>query len=432
MLSPKPRFRFYGSPKNYVTALTALLTGRIHRGDEIARLEARLQQRLGKRHAIAVAQCRVGICLALKQLLKPGQEVILSPYTIYDVINMVLAAGGKPVFADIDPESCHIDLQAVERLIGPDTGGVLVTHLHGATVDTSRFRAVCDAHGLWLVVDAAQAFGATSGNAHAGTLGTAGVYSFGRAKNVNGFYGGAVVTDNDDLAHAIRRDLAAWPEIETWALYKRVLHCLIADIATMPPLFQLLTFRIFQYGATRGVERINKIVDTEDGSTRRDTLPQHYQRRLAPLQARIILDQLDDVDSQTEMRQATAEVYDRELAGVEGVGQPPRRRDRAHIYLAYPIQVADRWALIKYLMSRGVDPAAQHYHNTADLACFAEFARDCPNARGVSKSIVLLPTYPGYGIEEARRTARAVRAFFEEELRGKASSGEALDREYGA
>jgi dTDP-4-amino-4,6-dideoxygalactose transaminase len=432
MLSPKPRFRFYGSPKNYMTALAALLTGRVHSGDDVARLEARLQQKLGKRHAIAVPQCRVGMYLALKQLLKPGQEVILSPYTIYDAVNMVLTAGGTPVFADIDPETCNIDLVAVDRLIGPSTAGVMITHLHGLTCDTPAFRALCDSRGLWLMEDAAQAFGATTGNGYAGALGTAGVYSFGRAKNVNGFYGGAVVTDDDALAAGIRQELADWPQFGTKPLYKRVINCLIGDVATMPLLFQLITFRIFQYGALRGIERINKMVDTEDAAARRDKLPPHYARRMTPMQARAILDQLGAIDDQTEERQATAEVYFKELAGIEGLRLPPHRHDSTHIYLAFPIQVSDPWALIKYLMRHGVDLAVQHYHNTADLPCFKEFFRDCSNARLVSKSLVLLPTYPGYGTAEARRTAHRVRAYFRDERHDSAAGDAALGRNDGS
>src|SRR5204863_3172195 len=99
---------------------------------------------------------------------------ILSPYTLYDVVNMVLAAGGIPCFADIDEDTCNISALEVERLVGPETGAVMVTHLHGLVGSLDRINAICEQRGVPLVEDACQAFGARHGGRRAGTIGTMG------------------------------------------------------------------------------------------------------------------------------------------------------------------------------------------------------------------------------------------------------------------
>ena len=95
---------------------------------------------------------------------------------------------------------------------------------------------------------------------------------------------------------------------------------------------------------------------------------------------------------------------------------PPFRDDGSHGYSYYPIQCDDRTALLRSLMSDGRDLAAQHLKNCADLPCFAEWARDCPNARATADATLLLPTYPRYGVEDVERNIRAIRHFFGKSL----------------
>src|SRR6185503_17787272 len=96
---------------------------------------------------------------AVKALIKPGRKVILSPYTIADVVNMVVCAGGEPVFADIERETCNVDAAEVERLIDDQTGAVMVTHFYGLACDIERIAKICKDRNVPLIEDAAQAFG---------------------------------------------------------------------------------------------------------------------------------------------------------------------------------------------------------------------------------------------------------------------------------
>ena len=411
MLGPRPRFRFYGMPRGYFVALKAFLTGRVSRGDDVAKLERDLESRLDVSHAVAVSQARLGIYLAVKHLVPAGREVILSPYTIYDVVNMVIAAGARPIFCDIDPVTCNIDFEKARDLITDRTAAILITHLHGLTAEPERFRALCDERGLYLIEDSAQAYGARAGSRRAGTIGHVGVFSFGRVKNVNAFFGGAVVTDDADLAAKMRAEVHGYPLQETSVLCKRVVNCLIADVATMPGVFQLVTYWVFRYACLRNIESVNKIVDTEDHPVRRDEVPERYLRAMTPLQARLVLSQLDDVDRFMSQRLAHAARYADELADLEFMQLPPKRADGSHAYLVFPVQVRDRWDFVKHMMRHGCDLSIQHYNNTADLKCFEDVARDCPAARRVAQRVVLLPTYPSFGMDQVARVIDVARRY---------------------
>ena len=411
MFGPRPRFRFYGVPRGYFIALKAFLTGGVSKGSDVQQLEDALQQRLGIPHAVAVSQARVGIHLVMKHLLPKGKEVILSPYTIYDVVNMVIAAGAKPVFCDIDPATCNIDLAKAKQLVNERTAAILITHLHGLTAEAVQFREFCDQRGLYLIEDAAQAFGARIGGRFAGTIGHAGIYSFGRVKNVNGFFGGAVVTHDSALAARIRGEVASWKQMEPSVLLKRIVNCLVADVAMMPVVFQLFTFWIFRWGCLNDIKSVNKVVDTEDHPVRRDQLPERYLRAITPLQARVILPQLETVEVYNRARIDHAMQYAEGLAQLEFVYLPPERTDGSHIYMAYPIQLGDRWDFVKHMMRHGCDLTIQHYNNTADLECFRDVSRDCPLTRRVSRCVVLLPTYPSFGHRQVRRILAVARKY---------------------
>ena len=81
--------------KNYLLIARDVLTGRVRKGDEVAELERHMCEQLGVAHAVCMPQARVGIYLTLRSLIRPGQSVVMSPYTIYDVVNMVICSGGR-------------------------------------------------------------------------------------------------------------------------------------------------------------------------------------------------------------------------------------------------------------------------------------------------------------------------------------------------
>lgn len=416
MSAPSARYRLYTFARSYLSLITDLVTRRFTKGDEVERLEREIARRFGVAYAAAMPMARVGIHLALKALIKPGQEVIMSPYTIADVVNMVISAGGRPVFADIDRHTTNILPSEVEKLIGPQTGAVLITHLHGIAAPAFEIRRICERHGVPMLEDAAQAFGGILDGKRLGTIGEAGIYSLGMYKNINAWYGGMIVSNNKDLIDSARREINRHGYQSSAFIFKRALKGLLTDVLTHPLLFRLITFWIFRYGYLNDVEWINKRVRTELDTRRHDTLPPHYLARLTPFQARLALSQLDRIDAANRERTARGALYRQTLAEIDGLIIPREAQgDSLDIYLYYPVQHEKRQQLIRWLMSNNRDVAAQHLKNCADLEDFSEFYRDCPNARATAAQVILLPTYPRYSRSEVEKTARAVRSFFNPE-----------------
>jgi dTDP-4-amino-4,6-dideoxygalactose transaminase len=411
-MQPLPRYRIYSSARDYWAVAREVATRSWLRGDACEQLERAVCERHQVAHALCIAKARVGIFVTLRALIEPGQEVVLSPYTISDVVNMVLCAGGVPVFADLDPDTCNVAADELDRLVDDQTGAVLITHLHGLACDMERIPALCRERGVPLVEDAAQAFGARFGGQAVGTFGVAGIYSYGMYKNVNSFFGGMIVGNDDELMAKLRGEVDAFPPQEIPYYLSKVREALTTDLATLPPVFKALTYRVFRYGFLNDVGLLNSQVATDANPESKCDLPESYLRRMTPMQARIVTPQLGGVDDSIRARVAYAQRYHAGLSGVDGIGLPPLRTDSSHTYTYFPIQVEDRQGVLQHMMRERCDVAAQHLQNCAELDCFAEFARECPNARRTAQSVVLLPTYPRYSDGDVERNIRVLREFF--------------------
>jgi dTDP-4-amino-4,6-dideoxygalactose transaminase len=290
----------------------------------------------------------------------------------------------------------------------------MVTHLHGLACDIEGVARLCRERGVPLVEDTSQSFGARVAGRRLGTFGDAGIFSFGMAKNVNSLYGGLVVTDRDDIAAMLRSELAPLPYQDAELLLKRAAFCLTGDISTADVVFPLSTYRVFRFGYLHDVESLNKRWRGEDAPKIKLQIPESYLRRMTPMQARLLKPQIPQVDRLSEIRVGYARIYDEGLAGIRDIITPPFTDDGSHIYLNYALQVPDRHALLRFLMQHARDLTVQHMGNNADYACYAQWHRDCPNARATGTSVLLLPTYPGYGEREVERNALLIQRYFRE------------------
>lgn len=411
---PNPKNRLYTNLNSYLTFLSYILVGRLWQDKkEIDLFEKKLSERFSSDHAICVYQCRLGIYLAVKALIKPGQEVILSPYTIVDVINMVIFAGGRPVFADVDHPTCNISVAEVERLITPNTGAVLITHLHGLAAEAHRIKEICDRSNIPLIEDAAQSFGVKEHGKPVGTIGDVGVFSFEMHKNVPTWLGGVVVTNRQDIAEKIRAELKDFSHPPLPGIAQKVKKGLVHDLASLPILFQLLTYPVLRYSYLNNVEFINSRVKRRPQESKPSPeLPDIYKSQFTPLQANLGLSQIKNVDRDIKTRIEYAHIYYEGLKDIEGLILPPLRSDGSHTYLWFPVLIENREDLLRFMFEQGRDIAAGHFTSTADSPRFSDFYRDCPNSKKVEKELLYLPTYPSYSRHEVEKNIEAIRQYF--------------------
>lgn len=194
-----------GSPEAFLNLAAKMLERRwlTNNGPLVQELERRLAAFLGVKHCVAMCNGTIALEIAIRALKLTG-EVIVPSYTFIATASALYWQGITPVFADIDPGTHNLDPAAVRSMITPRTTGIIGVHLWGRAAPVAELQEIADEHGLKLLFDAAHAFGCSLGARMIGGFGEAEVFSFHATKFFNTFEGGAVTTNNDELAEAMR------------------------------------------------------------------------------------------------------------------------------------------------------------------------------------------------------------------------------------
>ena len=333
--------------------------GRFILGPEHDEFEAVVAEYCQMPFAVGVGSGSDALYLALRALdLQHGDEVITTPLTWVATTNAIVLAGGTPVFADVK-DDYNIDAEAIDARISSRTRAILLVHFTGQMCDMDRIMAVAKKHGLAVLEDSAQAFGATYKGRPAGSFGTFGCFSMNPMKIMNGFGEAGVITIADD------------------ALLDRL--------------------RSLRYAGT--VNRENCVTPSING-------------RLDTIQAAILLVNLRRLPEKIKKRREIATVYSSALSGV--VGTPPLHDDRDHIYYAYTINCDNRDGLMAHLRADGIETKIQHPILMPDHDAYAgRFDADIPVSRHLINRIVCIPCHENMTEDDANFVIDSVKTFYE-------------------
>ena len=311
-------------------------------GPEVAELEARLAEYTGARHCITVASGTEALIISLMALgIGPGDEVITTPFSFIATAEAIVLVGARPVFVDINPATCNLDPGLIEARITQRTRAIMPVSLFGQPADMTEINAIAFRHGLPVIEDAAQSFGADYRGKKSCNLSTIGCTSFFPSKPL-GCYGdgGAIFTSDDELATAMR-------EIRVHGQSRRYVHTRIG-----------------------------------------------VGGRMDTLQCAIVLAKLERFDWELSQRAKVAARYDALLSG--RIGLVARSSERNSAFAQYTVVVDDRERIQAQLQGAGI-PTAVHYPVPihlqpayAHLCC----ADCCPVAREMAAKVMSLPMGP--------------------------------------
>jgi perosamine synthetase len=182
-----------------------LRSGRLTDGPYLADFETKFATYLPVKYAVGVSSGSASLDVALRHYNLRGREVIVPTNTFISTPNGVIFAGGKPVFAEMNPQTLGIDVDDVKRKVTDKTAGVIVVHIAGLVCPEIReLKAFCENKGLFLIEDCAHAHGAMLDGQKAGTFGNIGCFSFYPTKVMTACEGGMIVTNNEDFIKEAR------------------------------------------------------------------------------------------------------------------------------------------------------------------------------------------------------------------------------------
>jgi UDP-2-acetamido-2-deoxy-ribo-hexuluronate aminotransferase len=335
---------------------TVLDHGQYIMGPEVAELEERLAAWTGARHCITVASGTEALLIALMALgVRPGDEIITTPFTFIATAEVIVLLGAVPVFVDVDARTGNLDPALVEEHVSARTRAIIPVALYGQPADMDEINAIAARHGLAVIEDAAQSFGADYRGRKSCNLSTVACTSFFPSKPL-GCYGdgGALLTSDDDLARAMR-------EIRVHGQSRRYVHTRIG-----------------------------------------------VGGRMDTLQCAVVLAKLGLFEWELGQRRRAAATYDALLAGkVERIA---RAADRSSAYAQYTVLVDRRNDVQRMLQEAGI-PTAVHYPVPIHMQpAYAHLSGGaiCPVARALADRVMSLPMGPYLPDEDIRRVCAAL------------------------
>ncbi len=332
-------------------------------GKEVSDLEQTLSRYVGVQHTISCSSGTDALFIALMALqIKPGDEVITTPFTFFATAEVIALVGATPVFVDIRPDTYNIDSSRIAKKITKRTKAIIPVDIFGQVADFDEIIAIANSNSILVIEDAAQSFGAIYRGQKAGSLGTIACTSFFPAKPLGCFGdGGAVFLNNDELASRVRA--------------------------------------IMNHGQTK------RYVHSQIG----------VNGRLDTIQAAVLLSKLNHYDKELIERTRIAKRYREELRDIKEVILPVVLDDRTSVYAQFSIQVPDRAEFIAYMQGKGI-PTAIHYpiplyrqEAFSYLNCNTE---DFPVTEHVCKHIVSLPMSAFLTEEDQTKIIDAIRNYY--------------------
>lgn len=333
-----------------------LQSGIIAQGPEVAKFEEEFAKMCGVKHAVATSNgTTAGHLVMIASGIGPGDEVITTPFTFFATASVIIMAGAKPVFVDVEENGFCLDPNQVESAITEKTKAIQPVHLYGELADMPSLVEISKKNNLVLIEDSAQAHSADSWEGKAGSFGNAGWFSFYPTKNMTTSEGGIITTNSEELSS----------------------HCKVLRAHGMTAQYQ----------------------HTEFG----------YNYRMTDISAAIGRVQLTKLDKFNSRRREIADKYNTSLS--KYVKIPENRR--GHVFHQYTILCNQRDELKVHLSQKGVGSGIYYPTLLYNYAPMSEFEADCPNAKRLTELSLSLPVHPGLSDSDVSKVIDSVVSFFE-------------------
>lgn len=420
MIVPRININKVPSARFFLNALLFRLNTRNHK-KAIENFQREFEAATKLPQCIPVSRGRFAIHLAVLQAIDDQRdEIILCPYTIFDVVNMVLTANGTPSFCDAAKNSLHPSWNEISSAITKKTAGVLITHYDTYNPHLPKIAMELKQRNIALIEDCSIALATDRSESLAGAFGDFSVFSFGLFKTVATPYGGALFMRNQStraemLNDALERPLASLRHLEPY-LTKSV----FLRIVLHPFVFTLVTFPIIWVAYYLNIHWLKSLLDNDPHPIARKNIPRDWYRGPSTTQVRSWTTQLAKARDIVEHQRRIAAVYTAALPEkmlqscfTEGLSGEKKLPNGTYNRYLIVVPKAVREAMHNHLISRGFDTSLHFYRDCSQLEVFNSWSRQLPNLAEMAQRVLVLPTHIGVSDDYALKLATELKKFLE-------------------
>ena len=346
-----------------------------------------------------VFKARIGLFHILSFLFKNNKtknKIILSSFTVFDMINMVLLSGFEPIFIDHYKNSSQINIDQLKEKINEcndEVGAVLLTHYNVNNSELSEISNICKQNKIILIEDCAISIGSKFDNDYVGKFGDYSIFSFGFYKFINVLSGGMIFSKNKDFYNFVIEKEKNWKEIKIYNLYKLIIKSFFVRLISSKIIFKLI-FPIIKFAYKNDITLIKKLLTNDPKPHKKESFPSEYKFRLSQTQINDIIFQFKNLKYLRKLREINYRAYSEGIKNEKIIFFHNKQNLlNENAYLNFPIIVKDKNKFISYMLDNEIDISPQFYRSVNELSFLRKYSKTTKLIQDSVSNLVTLPTY---------------------------------------
>lgn len=385
-----------------------ILTCAPKKGEKVKEFENAFGKYYAK-SALALPYARIALYYILKNLNLPaGSEVIMTPLTIADMVNMIHLNGLRPVFCDLGKQTYNADYDDLEKKITDKTKVLFVTHLNGFATDMEKIMEIAESRNLIVIEDCSQAFGAKFKGQLLGTFGRAGIFSLSLLKTCSTLFGGMIISEDIELIEKIKKQTENFPPPSRIKLLTEAAKNIIIKTGFNKLIFSSLTYHLIRLLG----DKINKFIASNPKIPLRSQVDAKMLTSYTDIQARLGLKKLKTIDAEDEKRIQNAKTLYCNVSEKAKARLPYLINEARNVYWRMPVRVKDPERFIRYMLKRGIDTC-----QTNLVLCsreYKEYKSETPEGYLSKYGSVFMPIHSNLNSNDMISMAQALNEFCKE------------------
>ena len=380
--------------KEIIVALFHLLNfNKVRNRNLVPDFEKRFAEFIGTEHAVAFTNCRSSLYFCLKALnLEPDDEVILPSFTFWADAEVVVLAGLKPVFVDVEFKTMNLDAGKIEKAISPRTKVILPVHLNGLSLDMDHIVKIAKKFNLRIIEDCARSCGGIYNEKRVGSF-DIGAFSFGYGKSFYSFGGGMVTTDDFEFSRRLRKIKNEFNVPSLSAIYNSVIKGCLLKYLNIPFLYGISLFPCVRRYELLSDERFAGLFRIQ--KPHYNSVPQGFEFDMFNLQAKVGVEQIEKLRAANKRRSRNLFILNNELSGIKEIKLPPEPDDRTNLGIHYAIWAERKNELKEFLIENRIDAQDESAQDVTKMKRFRKFASErFENASKLDGHVLFIPTHP--------------------------------------
>lgn len=358
---------------------------------------------------------RTGLFYIIKKIIKKDKnEILISPFTIFDIINVIISAGGNPKFVDTEPDEPYISKKKINEHLTANTAGILITHYHNTNPEIENIAEYCKLKNIKLIEDCAISLGGKYYRSldHVGKKADYAIFSFGIFKTISSISGGILYIKNLKEFEEIKKNIQHQKKISCFDFFMKVKNKLKYQIILDNFFFKNLIFPIIKFSEIFNIKYLSKFLKNDPKPRKNNKIPNHYLNKISEYQVSQIFTQINDLELRIKSRVANAKFIHNLLINNDCLILP-RINDKCDTFHTFPVIVknSQKKNLYNYLLRNNFDVSKYYYRNCSSLKEFREFGDLCVNCEFYANNVICIPCYPGIQKEYLKNLCNLINQF---------------------